>query len=93
MHCEYAEDDKYWNHECDSNPVYCDYNVRNAKFDYDKQVYMLDGKEVTDAPKDWEFPCPKCKSPSKLNRVDAYGEYYTCLNDHEHECGHSFTVK
>lgn len=75
--------------ECASNGTF---DNNNAVFDYDKQLYILNGVEISDQEafdKDWYFPCPRCERPSELERVDAHGEYCQCLNS---ACRHSYTV-
>ncbi len=59
----------------------------DATFDAAFQVFRdSDGKAVH--PKNgWDFSCPKCHGPAKLESVSAWSEQYLCL-----ECSKNFSV-
>ncbi len=92
MHCEYADEEDYWYHECDAAPVECNYEARTAKYNYEEDVYILDGKEINNTEytlKGWDCACPECKSPASLQSVDHLGEHHLCLNK---ECKNKFVI-
>lgn len=79
--CPHEHGEMVWTPDVERN------RTIDATFDYTFQVFRASDGRTVHPKNDWDFSCPKCHGPAKLESVSAWSEQHVCL-----ECSKDFSV-